>query len=525
MPRIALLMLVALALTSFAAAGLSWSQTEQASANPKTGLAAVSAGGDHTCALTTGGGAKCWGWNYWGQLGNGTTTSSLTLVDVTGLTSGVAGVSAGRDHACALTTGGGVKCWGYGSYGQLGNSATTDSSTPVDVTGLTSGVARVSAGNLHTCALTTGGGVKCWGSNDSGQLGDSTTTGSNTPVDVTGLTSGVAAISAGTTHTCAVTTGGGVKCWGAGFGTSAVDVAGLTTDVTAISSGYAYTCVLTTGGGVKCWGDNFFGQLGNGTTMDSSTPVDVTGLTSGVAAISAGELHACAVTTTGAAKCWGDNGDGQLGNGTTTSTSTPVDVMGLTSGVAAVSSGKLYHTCAVTTGGGTKCWGDNGGGQLGNGTTTNSSTPVDVSNGLKPTPTPTDTPTLTPTATPCPDLDEDTLCDGDADQDGCPNANEQQTAVGSETSGGRRDYLNPWDYFDASHNGQVRINDILLVVHAYFLDQYYFDVYPPTLDPSYNAAYDRTYIGPNLWNLGPPNGQQRIDDILHEVHQYYHDCS
>jgi len=429
-----LLALAALALLGIAAAGLFWPGAQRVSANPLAGIAVVSTGGFHTCAVTTSGAAKCWGENEYGQLGHGTTADSSTPVDAF-VTGGAAAVSAGNSHTCAVTTGGGAKCWGWNEYGQLGIGTTANSSVPANVTGLTSGVAAVSAGGLsHTCALTTGGGVKCWGDNTSGQLGNGSTTGpelcsfspcSRTAVDVTGLTSGVATVSAGEYHTCALTTGGGVKCWGGNYfgqlgnGTTTssstpVDVTGLTSGVAAISAGRLHTCALTTGGGVKCWGQNSDGQLGNGTTTGpelcsgyacSRTPADVTGLTSGVAAASAGAIDTCALTTVGGVKCWGDNFYGQLGNGTTADSSTPVDVTGLTSGVAAVSTGGAGnapagdHACAVTTAGGVKCWGWNGRGQLGNDTTTGpelcsgnacSRTPVDVTTGppLKPTPTP-----------------------------------------------------------------------------------------------------------------------------------------
>jgi len=353
-----------------------------------SGVVAIAAGGWHTCALTMGGGVKCWGWNYYGQLGDGTTTDRTTPVDVSGLGSGVVAIAAGGWHTCALTAGGGVKCWGLNGSGQLGDGTTTNRNMPVDVSGLGSGVSAIAAGDRHTCALTTGGGVKCWGYNI-GQLGDGTTTNRNMPVDVSGLWSGVSAIAAGGYHTCALMrVGGGVKCWGGnwigqlGDGTTTsrnmpVDVVRLGSGVRAIGAGGFHTCVLTASGGIKCWGDNTYGQLGIGKFGYRPIPADVSGLGSGVSAIAAGDRHTCALRA-GGVKCWGANRDGQLGNGMWTDRATPVDVSGLGSGVRAIAAGDL-HTCALTAGGSVKCWGGNWIGQLGDGTATSRNTPVDVS--------------------------------------------------------------------------------------------------------------------------------------------------
>jgi alpha-tubulin suppressor-like RCC1 family protein len=408
-----------------------------------SGVVALVAGGNHTCTLTAQGGVKCWGENDIGQLGDGTITDRYTPMDVSGLTSGIASLSTGNEHTCALTTQGGVKCWGWNYFGQLGNGVLHYSITPVEVSGLTSGVVSLKAGGAYnsgsdyTCALIAQGGVKCWGYNANGQLGDGTTINRHMPVDVSGLTSGATALTTGGDHTCALTAQGGVKCWGwnndgqLGDGTTThrytpVDVSGLSSGATAIAAGGDHTCALTTQGGVKCWGDNRFGQLGDGTTNDSDTAVDVSSLMSGVAALAAGGDHSCALTTQGGVKCWGWNNDGQLGDGTTTDRYTPVDVSGLSSGATAIAAGGdhtcalttqgsvmcwgwdyassvpvyvygyqhgltsgilalavgEYHTCALTTQGGVKCWGKNGYGQLGNGTTTGSDTPVDVFLGL-----------------------------------------------------------------------------------------------------------------------------------------------
>ncbi len=349
--------------------------------------AKVVAGLHHTCALTPAGGVECWGYNFAGQLGDGTTTNRSTPTAVAGLSSGVAALAAGYGHMCVLTTGGGVVCWGFNAYGQLGDATTTDRLTPTPVSGLSSGVAAIATGTYHTCAVKTDGGAVCWGWNYSGQLGDGTTTSRSAPTAVFGLSSGVAALAAGSAHACALTTGGGVVCWGAGGkigdGTTTTrlrptGVSGLSSGIAALAAGNGHTCALTTGSGVLCWGDNFYGQLGDGTTTTRLTPVAASGLSSGVAAIATGEGHTCAVTTGGSVLCWGDNDYGQLGDGTTTDRWTPTAVSELASGVLAIAAGG-GHTCALTAGWGVVCWGRNFAGQLGDGTTTNRWVPTTVS--------------------------------------------------------------------------------------------------------------------------------------------------
>jgi len=347
--------------------------------------APLSVGMEHTCAITLAGGIKCWGGNNWGQLGDDTTTERLTPVDVLNLPNGVKAVSAGGIFSCALTADGGVKCWGGNFHGGIGDDTVTDRHTPVDVIGLSSGAQALDTGLEHACVLTTAGGVKCWGSNSNGQLGDGTNTDRYTPVDVMGLTSGVIAISVGSRHTCAITDEGIVKCWGDNsFGqlgdgattdrNTPVDVTGLTEGVQMISAGGYSTCAVTSVGGAKCWGFNHYGQVGDGTTLDRSTPVDVVGLTSGVRMISPGDYHTCALTTTGGVRCWGLGG--RSGDGTSTAHPTPVDVLGITNEALAINTG-YSHACALLMGGGVKCWGDR---ILGNGSSGNNLTPVDVLN-------------------------------------------------------------------------------------------------------------------------------------------------
>ena len=353
------------------------------------GVTRLAAGGFLTCALTDNGGVLCWGDNRYGQLGDGTTTNSSAPVAVSSLSSGVKTLDTGSYHACAVAGSGGVFCWGDNRYGQLGDGTTTNSSTPVAVSSLNSGVKTLALGEFHTCALTNNGSVLCWGTNSNdGLLGDGTTTKRLTPVAVSGLSSGVQALDAGRFHTCAVTVSGGVVCWGENLygqlGNGAiirsipVAVSELGGGVQAIAAGWAHTCAVTGSGGVLCWGENRFGQLGDGTTTNSSTPVAVSGLNSGMQAIAAGWYHTCGITVSGGVMCWGANDSGQLGDGTTTSRSPPVAVSGLSSGVKAIAAGGS-HTCAVTDSGSVLCWGDNGFGQSGNGPSHASSIPVAVS--------------------------------------------------------------------------------------------------------------------------------------------------
>jgi hypothetical protein len=257
-------------------------------------------------------------------------------IDVYGLSSGVASIAGGAHHSCAVTASGAALCWGDNRYGQLGTEDFNQhyQSHPVSVKSLTSGAASITAGDGHTCAITTSGAAKCWGSNAFGKLGS------------------------------------GVPNWN---GWSVAPVAGLNSGVVAISAGANHTCAIVTGGGVKCWGHNLHGQLGDGTTTDRNAPVDVLGLSSGVVAIAAGGSHTCALTAIYSVKCWGRNSYGQLGDGTTTNRLTPVQVVGMTQNAVAIATSRdtnewFDNSCAVKSTSEVACWGNNGAGVVGNGT-------------------------------------------------------------------------------------------------------------------------------------------------------------
>jgi len=348
---------------------------------------AIDAGDSHVCAIDVSQQVWCWGKDNYGQLGNGTKTShSVTPVKVTGLPPATQ-IGAGNEFSCALVVGGAVYCWGRGDDGQLGNGTNNSSKKPKFVIGLGPAVA-IAVGGFHACAiLMDGGSVRCWGSNVFGALGNGTTTSSNIPVPVSAI-SNAAAITAGGFHTCAlVGFAGGVKCWGdngdgqIGDGTNTnqlvpTQVVGLTQGALQISAGLSHTCAtLGPTNDVACWGDGYKGELGDGVFASSNIPVPYLGPVqppsggsgTGPVQVSAGYRHTCVAMTTGIVECFGSNENGELGNGgggLADMSAVPVLVIGLTSGTQAVSEGGFLG-CALTQVLGVKCWGSVDGNDFG----------------------------------------------------------------------------------------------------------------------------------------------------------------
>ena len=394
----------------------------------------IACGGSHTCVLLTSDDSiKCWGYNLYGQLGQGTrerigdTFSEmgdyLHPVDL-GIGRSAKQISAGESHTCALLDDDSLKCWGYNLYGQLGQgtrerigdtfSEMGDYLHPVDL-GIGRSAKQISAGESHTCALLDDDSLKCWGSNHYGQLGQGTMENIGDgfsemgdylqPVDLgTGRTA--KQISAGHYHTCALLDDDSIKCWGynlygqLGQGTRErigdtfsemgdylhpVDL-GIGRSAKQISAGHKHTCALLDDGSVKCWGENLQGQLGQGTTEsigdgfsemgDYLQPVDL-GIGRSAKQISAGESHTCALLDDDSIKCWGSNHYGQLGQGTMESIGDETAEMGDYLPPVELGTGRLAkqisagddHTCAVLDNDSLKCWGRGEYGQLGHGTT------------------------------------------------------------------------------------------------------------------------------------------------------------
>jgi len=388
----------------------------------------ISGGNYHSCAMLDNGSVKCWGYNNWGQLGIDNTDNmgdnASEMAQLTGINLGTGRtakfISAGFAHTCAVLDNGSAKCWGQMGYGQGGidysNSMGDNSGEMAQLIGINLGAGRtataISAGFYHTCALLDNASVKCFGRNNYGQLGiDSTTNMGNNSGEMdqlTGINLGTGrtatAISVGEEHTCVVLDNASVKCWGrndygqlgiestSNKGGSSGDMVSLSSfnlgtgrTVKSITSGSSHNCALLDNGAVKCWGRNSSGQLGidsmDNKGDDSGEMASLSSINLGTGrtaiSISAGYYHTCALLDNGAVKCWGFNGNGQLGIETNSNTGDSSGEMASLSSVnlgtgriaTAIAAG-YYHSCAKLDDGAVKCWGRNNYGQLGIGNTT-----------------------------------------------------------------------------------------------------------------------------------------------------------
>jgi alpha-tubulin suppressor-like RCC1 family protein len=381
-----------------------------------TNGAQVAAGAYHTCAVLRTGAVSCWGQSSSGELGAaGLPSQQRTPFTVPGVSNAVQ-VSTGTQHTCALLTTGSIGCWGAGGSGQLGHgSAPATQTTPVNVTGITNAL-QVTAGDLYTCAVLTSGSAMCWGGGASGQLGTSYTLVSvsvpiavmlpsanyvDAPGPVMNMSSGFAAESM-----CAITFDGRLKCWGYGgsgmLGTGTTVFAGTGANtmgnflmssnlgtgrsVRQVSSSNIHACAVLDNGNLKCWGSNTVGELGQGHVdalgdgsgeMGNYLPLVNLGTGRSAVQVSASTAFTCATLDDGSVKCFGQNTNGQLGQGDTTSRGSSPSHMG--NSLPAVQLGTGRTTRTVTTGSGfacalldnsqVKCWGYNTEGNLGLGDT------------------------------------------------------------------------------------------------------------------------------------------------------------
>jgi alpha-tubulin suppressor-like RCC1 family protein len=365
----------------------------------------VEVGSYHACGITTEEQSICWGFNEDGQVGTGEFTTIEPLSHVSsGLT--VRMTSSGRYHSCEVTLSGDIHCGGSNTAGQVDGNPSAPITPFVRLQPPPATAFRVvQAGLLHSCALSLSQQVWCWGANGEGQIGvDSTIVPGTSVAPNAGFVEGsIAAVTTTGLHTCALTTSGIARCWGWGssgqLGNNADTASGVPVTVSGgftfriepatvptppdpdfyipgqsfISAGFAHTCGILTTNAARCWGDNEDGQLGTGNTTNADVPTAVLGGLQ-FKAISAGYRHTCAITIAGAASCWGDNALGELGDGTTTDRLVPTAVAGgLT--FMSISAGDTF-SCGVTTEGAAYCWGDNKYGQLGRSGIAGSTEPV-----------------------------------------------------------------------------------------------------------------------------------------------------
>ena len=374
-----------------------------------TSYIGIAAGEYYSLALKSDGSIWSWGRNNSGQLGDGTTTNRSIPVHVSDLADCVA-LAGGWEHSLALTSGGTVWAWGRNYYGALGDGTTTERHTPVLVSA-PSPIVAVAGGGLHTLALGNDGAVWAWGRNVCGVLGDGTTTDRHVPTRTHGLANAIR-ITGGGGHSLAIvgalpatytlTTAANPPGAGSvtrtpdeatyGYGqavaleaeagpgyvfagwtgdtASIVDVSARKTTVFMTGS-HSVTATFVVPGTALAWGDNLYGQVGDGSTIDRTTPAAVSGFVDGVAA-SCGGWHTAALKGDGTMWCWGLNGHGQLGDGFTTDRHTPQQVL---TDVLDVAAG-AHHTVAARTDGTVWAWGYNVYGQVGDGSTNERHSPV-----------------------------------------------------------------------------------------------------------------------------------------------------
>jgi alpha-tubulin suppressor-like RCC1 family protein len=353
-------------------------------------VAQIAVGGHHTCARKVDGTLWCWGDNTSGQLGGGavgTFQNRSTPTQVVMLQAATE-IVASYQNTCARAASGVAYCWGNNFAGAVGDGTTNSAGAPTAVSALAN-VAGIGVGQAHSCAVGSDGSPWCWGRNAAGQLGDGSTTDRLQPVAVaqaTGL-SAVAEIGGGLLHSCARTAGGAVWCWGSNqagqLGSDSADpslepvAVPALAPVRELSSGGSHVCAIDGDHRLWCWGDNSSGQIGSNAAGMQRTPVAVANLPP-VAHVAAALQHSCAIDLTGAIYCWGANGSGQLGDGTTTSRAGPKPVAQPALRFATRISAGDDHSCAIADDGAIWCWGGNGSGQLGDGTTVSRPAPVRV---------------------------------------------------------------------------------------------------------------------------------------------------
>ena len=377
-----------------------------------TKFLSIAAGANHTCARIEGGKVRCWGLNSVGQLGYGNTDNIGDNEPASTPGQVVIGgdadyIHAGTNHTCAILSDETARCWGAGGTGQLGLGNTEnvgDDEFPFNVNTLTinADILDIQAGSGHTCALVGAGSVRCWGRNDFGQLGYGNMTDLAIPLTVDlSLGGTVTQLAVGAHHNCALFDDNSVRCWGynntgqLGYGSTdnigdnetpgSVPVVpilpqGIPDDaqINQVALGVEHSCVLYDTGDVICWGANFYGQLGQGTTTtvgDNETLATLQKMELGGDAVSLvlGKHHTCALMSDNGVKCWGRNIYGQLGRGDIANigddeTPATIDNIDLGGEVTWLTAGD-YHTCAIIEEHEILCWGFNDYGQLGYGDT------------------------------------------------------------------------------------------------------------------------------------------------------------